>query len=174
VQTVIVDVQRDPMFALHREIAAGSRFRAVQSTPLVDHNGRLLGVIETHYRRSHQSSDRELALPALYAEHSAALADRHPALGQSLESSVATHQRIADLHESVAARLRYSAQTLQDAGESAGALESQEWAWQAEDRPAGARTLSRRGGTCPDPTPAASTPTVISRPRRLLQAGVAR
>jgi GAF domain-containing protein len=51
VQTVIVDVQRDPMFAPHREIAAGSRFRAVQSTPLVDHNGRLLGVISTHYRR---------------------------------------------------------------------------------------------------------------------------
>jgi GAF domain-containing protein len=144
VQTVIVDVQRDAMFAPHREIAAGSRFRAVQSTPLVDHNGCLLGVISTHYRRSHRPSDRELALLALYAEHvSAALADRHAAPGQSPESSVAMHERAADLHESVAARLRYSAQTLRDAGEIAGALESQDWAWQAQDRARQERERSR-------------------------------
>jgi GAF domain len=35
-QMVIADVNADPGFARHRDIAAASRFRAVQSTPLVD------------------------------------------------------------------------------------------------------------------------------------------
>lgn len=146
-QTVIVDVERDAMFAPHREIAAGSRFRAVQSTPLLDRSGRLLGVISTHYRRPHLPSDRELALLAWYAEHvSAALVDQHAAQGGSVEPRVALHERAADVHDSVAARLRYSARALNDAGRSAEALESQEWAWQAENRARQERARSRAAG----------------------------
>ena len=44
-QTVIPDVMADPGFAPHRAIAAASGFRAVQSTPLTDRDGRLLGVV---------------------------------------------------------------------------------------------------------------------------------
>ena len=143
-QTVIVDVERDAMFAPHREIAAGSRFRAVQSTPLVDRSGRLLGVISTHYRRPHRPSDRELALLAWYAEHvSAALADQRATQGGSFEPRVGLHERAADLHDSVAARLRDSARALNDAGGIAEALESQEWAWQAENRARQERTRAR-------------------------------
>jgi GAF domain-containing protein len=143
-QTVIVDVERDAMFAPHREIAAGSRFRAVQSTPLVDGSGRLLGVISTHYRRPHLPSDRELALLAWYAEHvSAALADQYAAQGGSFGPSVALHERAAGLHDSVAARLRYSARALNEAGRIAEALENHEWAWQAEDRARQERARSR-------------------------------
>jgi GAF domain-containing protein len=143
-QTVIVDIEQDATFAPHREIAAGSRFRAVQSTPLLDRSGRLLGVISTHYRRPHRPSDRELALLAWYAEHvSAALANQNAAPGPSSEPSVALHERAADLHESVAARLRYSARALTDAGEIADGLESQERAWQAENRARQERERSR-------------------------------
>ena len=46
-QTVITDVRADPDFAPHREIAAASGFRGVQSTPLVDYAGHLVGMVST-------------------------------------------------------------------------------------------------------------------------------
>ena len=59
-QVVIVDVNADAGFARHREIAASAGFRAVQSTPLVDYAGRLIGMVSTHFRRPHRPSDRDL------------------------------------------------------------------------------------------------------------------
>jgi GAF domain-containing protein len=61
-QTVIPDVTTDPKFAPHRGIAAASRFRAVQSTPLMDSNGRLIGVLSTHFPRPHRPAERDLQL----------------------------------------------------------------------------------------------------------------
>jgi GAF domain-containing protein len=61
-QTVIGDVTTDPGFAPHREIAAASRFRAVQSTPLMDLSGQLVGMLSTHYPRPYRPSDRDLGL----------------------------------------------------------------------------------------------------------------
>ena len=48
-QVVITDVTTDPGFAPHREIALASGFRAVQSTPLVNRAGHLVGMLSTHY-----------------------------------------------------------------------------------------------------------------------------
>ena len=50
-QVVITDVTTDPGFAPHREIAVASGFRAVQSTPLVNRAGQLVGMLSTHYPR---------------------------------------------------------------------------------------------------------------------------
>jgi GAF domain-containing protein len=50
-QVVITDVTTDPGFAPHREIALASGFRAVQSTPLVNQAGHLVGMLSTHYPR---------------------------------------------------------------------------------------------------------------------------
>src|SRR5215469_2730158 len=50
-QVVITDVTTDPGFAPHREIALASGFRAVQSTPLVNRAGHLVGMLSTHYLR---------------------------------------------------------------------------------------------------------------------------
>jgi GAF domain-containing protein len=50
-QVVITDVTTDPGFAPHREIALASGFRAVQSTPLVNRAGYLVGMLSTHYPR---------------------------------------------------------------------------------------------------------------------------
>jgi hypothetical protein len=61
-QTVVVDVNTDPGFAPHREIAAASGFRAVQSTPLVDRTGRLLGIISTHYPSPYRPPSRDLQM----------------------------------------------------------------------------------------------------------------
>jgi hypothetical protein len=50
-QVVISDVTTDPGFAPHREIALASGFRAVQSTPLLNQAGHLVGIVSTHYPR---------------------------------------------------------------------------------------------------------------------------
>ena len=67
-QTVIVDVEENRAFAPHREIAAASRFRAVQSTPIVDPTGRLHGVVSTHFRHRHRPSPAQMQLLAWFSE----------------------------------------------------------------------------------------------------------
>lgn len=61
-QVVIADVNTDPGFAGHREIAAASGFRAVQSTPLLDGQGLLVGVVSTHYPKPYIPPQRDLGL----------------------------------------------------------------------------------------------------------------
>jgi GAF domain-containing protein len=65
-QTVIVDVRTDANFAPHRKVAASSAFRAVQSTPLIDRTGRLLGVVSTHYPRPYAPPERDLEVLKRY------------------------------------------------------------------------------------------------------------
>ena len=77
-QTVISDVSTDPGFAPHREIAAASRFRAVQSTPLVDQSGQLVGMLSTHYPRPYVPPARDLGLMRRLGE----------LIGQAFESSL--------------------------------------------------------------------------------------
>lgn len=67
-QLVISDVTTDPGFGPHREIAAASGFRAVQSTPLIDKAGRLVGVVSTHYPRLYAPSARDLRIIRRYAD----------------------------------------------------------------------------------------------------------
>jgi hypothetical protein len=59
-QVVITDVTTDPGFAPHREIALASGFRAVQSTPLVNRAGHLVGMLSTHYPRPTTPPHRDL------------------------------------------------------------------------------------------------------------------
>lgn len=64
-QRVIVADVNDPTSGLTQEGIAlykRSGLVAVQSTPLVSHDGRLLGMFSTHWRRVHQPSERDLAL----------------------------------------------------------------------------------------------------------------
>jgi hypothetical protein len=67
-QTVVADVHTDPDFAPHREIADATGFRAVQSTPLVDYAGQLIGMVSTHYQRPYRPPDRDLRIMELYAD----------------------------------------------------------------------------------------------------------
>jgi hypothetical protein len=82
-QVVVDDVYSDPGFAPHREIAAASGFRAVQSTPLADYAGRLVGMVSTHFQRPHRPSGRDLRILELYGDLAGAAAARH--LGISSE-----------------------------------------------------------------------------------------
>jgi hypothetical protein len=67
-QLVIADVITDPGFEPHRQIAAASGFRAVQSTPLVDAEGHLVGVISTHYPRPYAPPARDMRIIRRYAD----------------------------------------------------------------------------------------------------------
>jgi hypothetical protein len=67
-QVVISDVTTDRRFEPHRRIAAASGFRAVQSTPLADMNGQLVGVVSTHYPKTHAPSARDLRIIRRYAD----------------------------------------------------------------------------------------------------------
>lgn len=67
-QLVITDVVTDPAFEPHREVAAASGFRAVQSTPLVDKAGRVVGVVSTHYPCPHAPSAKDLLIIKRYAD----------------------------------------------------------------------------------------------------------
>ena len=57
---VIPDVEKDVEFAIYRNIARRTRFRAVQSTPLIAPDGRRLGIISTHFANPHQPSRIEM------------------------------------------------------------------------------------------------------------------
>jgi len=65
-QAVIADVTTDPGFAPHRDIAAAAGFRSVQSTPLVDWTGRLIGMVSTHFQRPDRPSSPDLQIMELY------------------------------------------------------------------------------------------------------------
>jgi hypothetical protein len=67
-QVVVSDVMIDRRFGPHRRIAAASGFRAVQSTPLADKNGHLVGVVSTHYPDTHAPSARDLRIMRRYAD----------------------------------------------------------------------------------------------------------
>jgi PAS domain S-box-containing protein len=75
-RAIIEDVQADPAFAAHRQIAASAGFRAVQSTPVTSRRGELLGVLSTHFSNPHRPSERALRMLDLYARQAAEFLER--------------------------------------------------------------------------------------------------
>ena len=76
-QMVIADIAADPRFAQHRAIADASGFRAVQSTPLTDQAGNLVGVVSTHFRHPGGPQGRELRHMDLYGKLAGEAIARH-------------------------------------------------------------------------------------------------
>ena len=69
---IVEDVITHPDYALHREIAARTGFRSVQSTPLLNHHtGKPVGMLSTMFREPHRPTERELRLTDLYARQAA-------------------------------------------------------------------------------------------------------
>jgi GAF domain-containing protein len=87
-QTVIADVNADPRYAPHRDIAAASGYRAVQSTPLVDLRGHLLGMLSTHYPYPYRPPDEALEVMRRLGE----------LMGQAIEACLEADGQEASLH----------------------------------------------------------------------------
>lgn len=72
-RVIVEDVEHSPIFigtpALEIQLKAG--VRAVQSTPLINRSGKLLGMLSTHYKTPHRPDDRALRLLDLLARHAA-------------------------------------------------------------------------------------------------------
>jgi GAF domain-containing protein len=86
-QTVISDVNTDGRYAPHREIAAASGYRAVQSTPLVDLRGHLVGMLSTHYPDPYSPPDADLELMRRFGK----------LIGQAFEACLEADGRAASL-----------------------------------------------------------------------------
>src|SRR5215470_9965383 len=110
-QTVIVDVTTDPGFGPHRAIAQASGFRAVISTPVIDGDGHLIGVVSTHYRQPHYPLTRDRKIMERYGElvgramagHVAAAPDghaggRYSAAVRAFGSAARAHHHAAEAH----------------------------------------------------------------------------
>jgi hypothetical protein len=68
-QIAIADVDADEAFAPHREWAAACGFRSVESTPVRDYSGQLLGVVSTHHSDVGSPAVESLRLLELYADY---------------------------------------------------------------------------------------------------------
>jgi PAS domain S-box-containing protein len=75
-RTMIEDVNLDPAYEPYRPVAAAAGFRAVQSTPLKNRKGSILGMLSMHFRAPHRVSDRDQRLLDLYARHAVDLIER--------------------------------------------------------------------------------------------------
>nr|WP_246461979.1 GAF domain-containing protein [Nocardia transvalensis] len=67
-QFVVADTRSDPAFAAHRAIAERARFRAVQSTPLLAYDGRLIGMVSTHLRDPYRAAGHDLRILRLFGD----------------------------------------------------------------------------------------------------------
>jgi hypothetical protein len=111
-QTVIGDVTTDPGFAPHRAIAAASDFRAVQSTPIIDGAGRLIGMVSTHYQRPYYPPVRDRQIMKRYvgmagramagcfaASPDGQAGDRRSTAVKAFGSAARAHHHAAEAHE---------------------------------------------------------------------------
>ena len=75
-RVVIEDVNQDAAYAPYRHIAAQAGFRAVQATPMLRHDGRLLGVLATELSEARRFSAQELRILDLYSRQAADAVER--------------------------------------------------------------------------------------------------
>jgi len=65
---VIADIARDPVYAKYQRHAETAGYRAVQSTPIVARNGRVLGVVSTMFANPHTPTPIEIETLGRYCE----------------------------------------------------------------------------------------------------------
>jgi PAS domain S-box-containing protein len=76
---VIEDVEADTLFTPFRFVARAAGCRAVQSTPIMNREGMLLGTLATHFRSVHKPDKEDLRLLDLYVRQAAEIIERHKA-----------------------------------------------------------------------------------------------
>jgi PAS domain S-box-containing protein len=98
-RVIVEDLEVNPSFsgtpALAVQRAAG--VRAVQSTPLLDSSGRILGVFSTHYGRPCRPVDTALRLLDIFARQAANIVERVRAEEALRESEAQARSRAAEL-----------------------------------------------------------------------------
>lgn len=75
-RAVVEDVQEDADYAPYRKVALQAGYRAVQSTPLISHEGKVLGILSNHFREPTTLPRRAEQLLDLMARQAADLLER--------------------------------------------------------------------------------------------------
>jgi len=75
-RVIIEDVTKDDAYAPYRHIAEQAGFRAVQATPMLGHDGKLLGVLATELSEARTFSPQELRILDLYSRQAADAVER--------------------------------------------------------------------------------------------------
>ena len=77
-RVIVEDVATSPIFTgtSARDVMLSAGARAVQSTPLANRSGRLVGIFSTHYRKPHHPTERQLTLLDLLARQAADFVER--------------------------------------------------------------------------------------------------
>ncbi|ABF41896.1 multi-sensor signal transduction histidine kinase [Candidatus Koribacter versatilis Ellin345] len=80
-RVIVEDVTRSPIFAGTQalDVMLNAGVRALQSTPLISHDGRVLGVFSTHFRTVKRPGEREVRALDVLARLGADLLDRKAA-----------------------------------------------------------------------------------------------
>jgi len=76
-RVIIEDVEADEKFTPFRHLASAADFRAVQSTPLIAHNGKPLGVLSTHFCNVRRPTEHQMRMLDLYARRAVDFIERH-------------------------------------------------------------------------------------------------
>jgi signal transduction histidine kinase len=87
-RVIIEDITQSPIFTGQRslDVLLEAGVRAVLSTPLIDSNGNILGMISTHFCNPHRPAERELRLLDLLARQAADYIQRKRAEHELRES----------------------------------------------------------------------------------------
>src|SRR5262245_57048527 len=76
-RVIIEDVEADERFTPFRHLALAAGFRAVQSTHLIAHNGKPLGVLSTHFCNVRRPTEHQMRMLDLYARRAVDFIERH-------------------------------------------------------------------------------------------------
>ncbi|MCI3953342.1 MAG: hypothetical protein K0R53_2842 [Burkholderiales bacterium] len=102
---VIEDVEDDAAYAPLRPLARAAGFRAVQSTPLVGHDGKIVGIVSTHFRSAHRASEQELRKLDLYARQACDFIERWRA-DEVLRASEERYRAVVENQSEMVCRFR--------------------------------------------------------------------
>lgn len=75
-RVILEDVNEDLAFLPHAAVAKAAGLVAMQSTPLIRRDGRMLGILSTHYGRRHRPTEEELDLLDAYLSHAVPVIER--------------------------------------------------------------------------------------------------
>jgi PAS domain S-box-containing protein len=103
-RVIVPDIAADPTYRPGNEAAGSTGYRAVQSTPLLSRDGRVLGVLSTFYAEPRTPSDRDLRLLDLYTQQAADYIDRRRAeeeISTSVSQRQASEEKYRQLFESI-------------------------------------------------------------------------
>ena len=102
---IIEDLERDADYEPLLPVARAAGFRAVQSTPLVGHDGKVVGIFSTHYRSPYRPAEQDLRKLDLYARQACDFIERCRA-DEALRSSEERYRAVVESQAEMVCRFR--------------------------------------------------------------------